>query len=160
MSGTLSRKHSRVSVRRSMSRLVFIYSSLVSTRARVTIEHHRYWHHGCQTSRPARSGGRKPVRIFGLASRGLNSGMLRRRCSVVRGRMPVVPPAQLPRRGLLVGTGALASFALLSRRSRSQSVGQIVCYPNWTYRVLPPRRLFATLRPVLYKSPPRKSGVG
>ena len=34
---TLSRKHSRVSVRRSMSRLVFIYSSPVSTRARVTI---------------------------------------------------------------------------------------------------------------------------
>ena len=26
-----------------MSRLVFIYSSPVSTRARVTIEHHRYW---------------------------------------------------------------------------------------------------------------------
>ena len=27
-----------------MSRLVFIYSSPVSTGARVTIEHHRYWH--------------------------------------------------------------------------------------------------------------------
>ena len=40
MSGTLSRKHSRVSVRRSMSRLVFIYSSPVSTRARVTIAWH------------------------------------------------------------------------------------------------------------------------
>ena len=67
-----------------MSRLVFIYSSPVSTRARVTIEHHRYWQCSALVLRlRAEEAAPKPRRldeVVTLAMLGRAKRVMRPRC--------------------------------------------------------------------------------